>query len=503
MSVRRSAIVVVSFLLLVAGLPSLGLAQDAGDRTGPGERPVRTLVPIPTPLEPGLPTVPRAPAELAAEWLSSSSDEARRDLLLEVMSGIGLGVYSAAGAPILFGAERSPDDPWLYDFEVALLAADPTTVSPVTVADIAASLALVLTDGAGAPLEPAAWAELIRAAVAETAATDPAGFPLRLARSVELAATGLDLAVAVPLDQPLTPLAATLIEMDILMPLAVLDDQGVADYRAVSASLPASPMRKARASSEATRVAGSTAGAACGRIGSWAYKKGWDAGKLGAMVIRGGAVLTAATPPAQLLHQLFLRRAISVRGGVDNQELHYLHRATADSALFEVQVSVDVELSPDAIRCGALAGLKLPKAGPLPGIAVDWSLGSLKAHVRSLCYPAGCRTGADGSAQMTISPNVERQPEGLGPIEYDRGLVVAHANYLLDLGNAGGRIPLAGAWKFHDIKVSWHRPYRLELHIDSEIETGGLVRSMATAKGRIALSTAEGGPLPGAAERSG
>ena len=85
-------------------------------------------------------------------------------------------------------------------------------------------------------------------------------------------------------------------------------------------------------------------------------------------------------------------------------------------------------------------------------------------------------------------PETEPEPAGLGPEEYDRALVVSRVNYLLDLGNLYGRIPLSGEWTFRDVRISWHRPYRLELEIDSEIQGTGLFRFDATARGRIRIS---------------
>jgi hypothetical protein len=64
--------------------------------------------------------------------------------MLQVLSGNGMGVCTMHGRPILYGAEQDVADPWLYDFEVAIASVDPALATPVTVAEIAASIRLLL-----------------------------------------------------------------------------------------------------------------------------------------------------------------------------------------------------------------------------------------------------------------------------------------------------------------------------------------------------------------------
>lgn len=118
-----------------------------------------TLVAVPVPTEPRLPSAPAAAKDIAGRWLAASSDEQRRDVLLDVLSGIGMGVYTMDGRPILYGAEQDVSDPWLYDFEVAIASADPALATPVSVADTAASLDGVIADAAGNPMHPQVLAD--------------------------------------------------------------------------------------------------------------------------------------------------------------------------------------------------------------------------------------------------------------------------------------------------------------------------------------------------------
>ena len=481
---------VISLVILLAGVAAPAQAQSA--EPSPGDLPdvpIRTLVDIPVPAEPYLPTAPEEPEVIAEHWLAATSDEERRDIVLDVLSGIGLGVYTMDGTPILFGAETSIEDLWLYDFEVALLAADPVTAPATTVADIAVSLEAVVHDDAGQPIEASALAELIRAATeaAQSEPQDPVGFPLRLARELELAASGRDLALAVPVDEPLTSLATALIELDILVPLAARDRPVVAAASGIYMPVAA---RISRRSAGTLRVAAAPqprTAQICGRIASWAGNKSWDIGKLGATMIVGGVRLTGLTPPAQAAHYLLLKAAVQVTTQVNTDRIHYRgHGAVPDKFIYQIKVSLRFKLPPDLIACGSLAGLRLPR--DVQGANVTWRTGILDQHGSVLCPPDAClKTDANGRAKLTFTPKTEAAPAGLGPIEHDRTIVGNSVNYLLQLGNAMGVIPLQSSFGFVDLEISWHRDYRLELDIDSEIQGTGMLRFVATAKGRIPL----------------
>ena len=489
---------VISLVVLPAGAASPMSAQSAEPSpVSQAVVPIPALVDVPVPSQPRLPGTPESPEVIAQDWFAVSSDEERRDIVLDVLAGIGMGVYTMDGTPILFGAEQRIDDPWLYDFEVALLAADPAAAPETAVADIAASLEGVLTDASGQPLEATALAELIRSAVEEAQAEpdDPVGFPLRLARDLELAASGRDLALEVPADEPLTSLAAALIELDILLPFAAPDHSVIASatdrYLPVAAQLSPRSLRSSKiASAEVPRTA-----QACGRIASWAGKKSWDIGKLGATIIVGGAKVTGLTPPAQAAHYLLLKSALQVTSQVNTRTIHYHHsKSDPDKFVYQVTASLRFKLPPDLIACGSLAGLRLPQS--VQGAKVTWRTGILDQHGTVLCPPDSClKTDANGRARLTFTPTTEAVPVGLGPIEHDRTIVGNSVNYLLQLGNAIGVVPLQSSFGFVDLEISWHRHYRLELEVDSEIQGTGLLRFVATAKGRSPLlpPTRQGG----------
>jgi hypothetical protein len=474
--VVRRALVPILMMVLVLGVPAPAQAQEVSPPAGlPDLPPPRALVAVPVPAEPRLPGAPEAPEAIATAWFAASSDEQRRDIVLDVLAALGLGVYTMEGTPILFGAEQGVDDPWLYDFEVALLATDPALARGLSVADLAMSLESILTDGSGSPFEAAALAELIASATSEALAEpeDPIGFPLRLARELELAASGRDLAAEVPLEEPLTSLAAVLIELDILMPFAAGDGAAVAAssevYRPMAArrAQPSSWPRLSAAARPARMAQ------LCDRIGSWAGKKSWDIGKLGARVLKGSAIIASWTGPAQLIHARILGRVIEVRGGSSNTDIHYVHpdEGGITDATFWVQAWVNAELPAEVRGCGALSGLRLPKAGPLSGLTVEWSTGPLGDHGTIDCPPDSClRTGADGLATLEFAAATEPDMPIRGPEQYDRALVTSRVNFLDDFMNDYGLLPLAGEWKFRDVRIGWHdRPsYKISGSVPSE-----------------------------------
>lgn len=104
--------------MLVLAIVGAALAQDASPPPWADED-VQSLVAVPIPSQPRKTAAPEAPDVITERWFEATSDEQRRDVVLDVLAGIGMGVYAPDGTPILFGAEKAEDDPWLYDFEVA------------------------------------------------------------------------------------------------------------------------------------------------------------------------------------------------------------------------------------------------------------------------------------------------------------------------------------------------------------------------------------------------
>jgi hypothetical protein len=82
-----------------------------------------------------------------------------------------------------------------------------------------------------------------------------------------------------------------------------------------------------------------------------------------------------------------------------------------------------------------------------------------------------------------FEPRTELEPAGLGPEKHDETIVLANVQYLLSLGNVLGTVQVSGAYVYQARKLTWHRQYRLELHIDSTLKGESHQRYTATAKG--------------------
>jgi len=462
------------------------------------------LVDVPVPAEPRVPTDPEAPDVLAERWFAAASDEARRDIILDVLAGIGMGVYTTDGTPILYGAERSEDDPWLYDYEVAILASDPTTATPTSFDDLTVTLAAVISTADGQALTSADLADAVAAAVttAVNDPSDPRGSALRLARELELRASGQDLREAVPVDAPLEPLAAALIEWDILVPFAAaarasdpstaMRDGWVATAPGFVLAAGPPPVSLARA---VTDVAPRTA-QGCTEIIGQRQRGEWSLGRLGAgFLVLGGRAIRAGVP-SQALHSLLLRYRLRIRE-VDStwKDFHYAHSASETSPLFlKLRVVLDAALPDRVVACGPLAGFKLPRNEPVAGATVAWVDRELAEHGSIDCGAACTTTDEQGEVTWRFTPRQEPAPTGLGP-ERDETVGLAVGAKAVLSGPSGG-VPLSVSMVSREIKATWHREYRFELEVDSEIKGGdgvGAVRGTATAKGRIPLSRNEEG----------
>ena len=125
------------------------------------------------------------------------------------------------------------------------------------------------------------------------------------------------------------------------------------------------------------------------------------------------------------------------------------------------------------ITCGPLIGFKIPRKGPIPGIAVDWQDGrplppnadEPPASVPRLhnfgttTYPGGTRTDAKGEAVLHFVPNDEKLP-GFGSFHRAIGTTSVVALYQSAFGNVLGIAAQRSSPKFATFKwdVSFHMP---------------------------------------------
>jgi len=452
-----------------AGEPSP--APSAGET--PPSGPART---------PGTQPDPTAAADAV---LSATTEDDRIAAIMNVLAGIGIGVHGTDGTPILYGAERNASDFWLYDFEVRLLAESQGDNDPFTLDTTAGALAAAGISNAGQPVSvddiAAAVHDSVAAAVADP--SDPKSFIELVIRELGLrAGTPYDLANPVPAGQvQLGALSSFLILADELLPI-------------IQAATPA-----VAATSLTASVDGLTASSIdpCNAVVSWANKSSWDAGKKVALFIAGVISNGVNADKAQIsiLHSIL--ESLSIRPSHSGPvEVHYSHGAP-NPQTYEFGLEVYRELPQAAISCGLLAGVPLPQLGPLNGVPVSWTYGGLQPHGTVKC-DATCTKTVSGSARLVFTPKTESAPVGLGPTDYDRALITAHADLSAYFGITWPNVAIT--YMVWDVEIDWHRAYSVDLAVISNISGNQILRGRVSAAGRIHINFDVGGDNQGFAE---
>src|SRR5207247_1847656 len=194
---------------------------------------------------------------LADRLTGAASDQARYEALLALMQALAIGVYTPDGQAVVSGAERGPNDFYLYDFELRLLALSLARQDSESLDDLAANLSEMGLRPANQPLTAdALWASI--QAGTRQAAQQPTGrlslVPL-LVRELGLRkATPYDLLqVGSAQDLPFDALQQFLILADFTLPvvrqvwpISALPSHRVADLDGLL-TFPPVPLQDARA----------------------------------------------------------------------------------------------------------------------------------------------------------------------------------------------------------------------------------------------------------------
>src|SRR5690606_24100781 len=124
---------------------------------------------------------------------------------------------------------------------------------------------------------------------------------------------------------------------------------------------------------------------------------------------------------------------------VDKQETHFKHEAgsRAEHVTVTATATFDIEITEKKLECYSLAGVNIPKSGPLEGFTVRWEtsqqlnrrvqdgnrlLTAVSADLRK--FHDGAKTGPDGSTTLELKPPRE-SPAGRGAEMSDRVIVTA------------------------------------------------------------------------------
>jgi hypothetical protein len=452
-------LVAVTALVLISGCastpaePSSSASDGSTGGTPSTSQPPRSFV-VPDP------NARFDPVALAEAVVGADSDAAREQAIVNALAGIGLGIYTAEGEPIVSGAERTSTDFMVYDFEVTALSGGIADGDDVFLDDIAAELSVMNVSAGGTPYSAEEFASAVTTATAAAMASpdQTAGYALRLARELGMRrATPIDLATP-PGGGPivLDPLAGFLVAADISLPRILGAEPPVAAGQVMIAS--------------AAGVANLTAADPCTKFRRQVGTN-WYAG----MTRLPGSNATNASFSRSLQARL-IGGTVKV-GGSYESAWHRRHPGDpATSKVYFVGLQLRVAVPP-RINCGPIrfAGGQIRGGGQIVDAEVTWTHPGLEGHGRIDC-PADCqKTDAQGVARLIVEPHEEPPPGGIGP-EFTTAIpVTAEVNLFRALGpDLFGVLSLPPdmrvlARKQMTTDVSWHRAYEISVAIDSQL----------------------------------
>ncbi len=412
---------------------------------------------------------------LAARVADAANDQARQAALLEVMRALNIGVYTPDGVSVLRGAERGPHDFYLYDFELAMMAASLDRRDAWTVADITAALNEMGIRPEDKPLADDQFTSILLTAAhdASQAPADHSSLPLLLARELGLRQPAAYDLLQAPKQHALSfsALQRFLITIDAVLPIVR------------QAKIAAAPSQLAAQSNGVLRLKPVSQTSACDSMIATVAKEGWGAGKLfvtlsGVLNItidKLGTKLPAGTLAVVVidaLHGEMLAFSVAVQALPDPRETHYGHETPGAELQVRIIVAMRDQLPELLIQCGWLLGVEFPKKGPIAGVTMLWFTDGLEDHGQVICEADCKKTGPDGIATWRLKPKNEAPLYGWGPERRDMRFVTGialyqsrHKNYL---GSVAQIITPKGAGG--PVVISYHDQPDLELHFDSAID---------------------------------
>ncbi len=311
------------------------------------------------------------PAYMLANQLADApSKEDAAELLLGAFRAIGLGVYTGDGEKILGGSERSEKDFFLYDFQWRILARGVYHRNVVSVADYSRALGAGLVElddpEQMIPFFTQAVHQRYQAAVENP--NDPTSFLI-------LFVDGLARRQLQPysLDE-LESRSAEELDLDpaqsFLLLLEFFHRPGAAPPAApVSRWLPgassvhaASPCDLIQGDGQSYWGRGTDVATEVGQ-----ELPGW-AGKVGGIIGNATGVIGAAG-------DLLILYGMDIELQPAPRVMHLLHRFEEDPHYYFIQaiVTFDAEIVSDKVlKCGWLAGKKMPVKGPLKDVELTW-----------------------------------------------------------------------------------------------------------------------------------
>lgn len=367
---------------------------------------------------------------LANRVVAAKTNLERRHAFVAVMREMHISVFSASGAAIVLGSAKSWQDLYLYDIELAAAANAMGRGRTFSLDLLARELGRMRVRAVGRNLTPVELRTAIRTATVSALANP------NDARSLgPLLVRELGLRHSTPFDTAkVEPLAK--IKLDSLQHMLYLADvvDWVARRQQLQSAFPAALATSPCALPSVRKAS---------RLGKFVNSL---------IPIAKEIAKAVGTPILDVYHAITVGLSLeaSQYPEVAIRKTHYgpagdLHPASLGhepgwDLVFKVQVMMNVRWDEDTVACGELANLKIPPAGPVPGIPVHWDTAvpsfpgydDLKKHGTIIREDA--MTGSNGVAMLILRPKKELMPT-VGTLKLQRGNLLPTFDILTPFGN--------------------------------------------------------------------
>lgn len=304
------------------------------------------------------------PYRLANEFTDAKTQKEAEAALLKLCRALGLGVYTHEGRKIQGGAERSDKDFFLYDFQLRTLARTQQRPSFITLYDFSRVIGEGLLGldppemtigllGPGlasryeeAERDPKAPENFIVLFIDGLARRQPAPYDLSNARS----GNAQDLQVS--------PVMSLLMVMEFFMPRKPARTSWIPAFDLVPSAHAQAPCEIL--GEEAQNNFGKGADILTGILEKLPNKIGDIAGAIGEVT---GAIGFAG--------DMMTLYGVDILLQPQPYTIHLLHDEPFVAAIAG-SVTFDAEVPNEVLKCGWMAGKKMPVKGPVPGVILNW-----------------------------------------------------------------------------------------------------------------------------------
>lgn len=398
----------------------------------------------------------------------AGSEQSLYQALLQVFDALGIGVYSGQGRLVQRGAERGPNDFYLYDWEVRIIARsilrqDKWSNEQIAVAlnsagmfdppvardELARLLRVVVVNSKDTPEDPTSLLPLL---VRELGLRQPQPYDLLQEQQSNSAS--------------FNTLQRLLIVLDAVLPSVLNGKVSQSKPNLLDRRLTPLLLRPAAQDDP------------CSLIGQERPGKIWLTMKLYKALYGANALERKlnvhANEVIRQLHQDALGIGIELQPLPGNHETHYGHDRPGAKLEFSVRVVMKDDLGEvGAIACGAMKGLAIDGRS-VKGVVVNWETGALGKHGKVLgSAPSGINS--DGIASLVFQPKSESPLYGFGPEVGEVGTLRASWAIPLEpkeLQDSGvvKRPPKDLGGVGFEWAVVWHEQPQLKLRFNSALD---------------------------------